>query len=62
SGRRFASYLGLPPCEHSSGLRWRLGSINKAGDAYLRSLLINGARSVLIHAARRQEQPDQLRH
>lgn len=62
SGRRLASYLGLTPREHSSGLRRRLGGINKAGDAYLRSLLINGARAVLIHAARRQEQPDQLRH
>jgi len=63
SGRHFASYLGLTPREHSSGLRRRLGSINKAGDAYLRTLLISGARSVLIAAQRckLEQPPDRLR-
>ncbi len=50
SGRHFASYLGLTPRESSSGLRRRLGGISKRGDAYLRTLLIHGARSVLCHA------------
>ena len=31
SGRRFASYLGLTPREHSSGLARRLGAISKKG-------------------------------
>lgn len=60
SGRHLASYVGLTPREHSSGLKRRLGSISKSGDGYLRMLLIQGARSVLCHAARR-EKPDRLR-
>jgi transposase len=50
SGRHFASYLGLTPREHSSGLRRRLGAISKRGDPYLRMLLVHGARAVLWHA------------
>ncbi len=60
SGRHLASYLGLTPREYSSGLRQRLGRISKRGDAYLRMLLIHGARSVLWHA-KRMKQPDRLR-
>lgn len=56
SGRHFAAYLGLTPSEHSSGLRRRLGRISKHGDAYLRTLLIHGARAVLV-AAQRQSHP-----
>jgi len=59
SGRHLASWLGLTPREHSSGLKRRLGGISKRGDGYLRTLLIHGARSVLLHA--RKEQPDHLR-
>jgi len=50
SGRHFASYLGLTPREYSSGSRRRLGRISKQGDAYLRTLLIHGARTILIRA------------
>jgi len=60
SGRRFASYLGLTPREHSSGNRRRLGAISKKGDTYLRMLLIHGARSVLW-AAKAKDEPDRLR-
>lgn len=60
SCRRFASFLGITPREHSSGLKRRLGRISKRGDVYLRMLLIHGARSVLW-AARRAQQPDRLR-
>jgi transposase len=60
SGRRFASYLGLVPRERSSGLQRHLGAITKRGDAYLRTLLIHGARSTL-YAASRSPQPDRLR-
>ena len=56
SGRHFAAYLGLTPGEHSSGLRRRLGRISKHGDVYLRTLLIHGARAVLV-AAQRQSNP-----
>jgi len=60
SGRRFAGYFGLVPRERSSGSSRHLGAITKRGDAYLRTLLIHGARSVL-YAARRSQQNDRLR-
>jgi transposase len=59
TGRHFASYLGLTPREYSSGLKRNLGRISKRGDGYLRTLLIHGARSVLVHA--RKKQADRLR-
>lgn len=45
SGRDFAAWLGLVPSQHSSGGKSRLGGISKRGDAYLRTLLIHGARA-----------------
>ncbi len=50
SGRHLACFLGLTPREHSSGRIRRLGAISKRGDAYLRMLLIHGARGVLAQA------------
>jgi hypothetical protein len=48
--------------EHSSGLKRRLGAINKAGNTYLRTLLISGARSALLGAQRLTlKEPDRLR-
>jgi transposase len=47
NGRQLAAWLGLVPGQYSSGGKTRLGRITKAGDAYLRTLLILGARSVL---------------
>ena len=55
SGRHLASWLGLTPRESSSGSRRRLGRISKQGDAYLRMLLIHGARSALLAAERRRQ-------
>jgi transposase len=49
-GRQFAAWLGLTPGQYSSGGKTRLGRITKAGDAYLRTLLILGARAVLAAA------------
>jgi transposase len=60
SARHLASYLGLTPREYSTGLRHRLGRISKRGDAYVRMLLIHGARAVLSRAAE-AERPDRLR-
>jgi transposase len=54
SGRHFAAWLGLTPREHSSGRSRKLGRITKRGDAYLRTLLIHGARSVLTAANTRR--------
>ncbi len=47
TGRRYASFLGLTPREHSSGATRHLGRISKRGDRYIRMLLTHGARSVL---------------
>ena len=47
SGRQFAAWIGLMPGQYSSGGKSRLGRITKAGHAYLRSLLVLGARAVL---------------
>jgi transposase len=47
SGRHLAAWLGLVPRQHSSGGKERLGSISKAGDGYLRRMLVNGARAVM---------------
>ncbi len=50
NGRQLAAWLGLVPTQHSSGGHVRLGSISCRGDAYLRTLLIQGARSSLQRA------------
>jgi transposase len=54
-GRQMAAALGLTPRQHSSGNRDRQLGISKRGDAYLRSLLIHGARSTLWHAKHKQD-------
>ena len=64
TGRHLASWLGLTAREHSSGERRRLGSISKQGDRYLRTLLVHGARAVLLaaqNAQRRGKPLDRLR-
>ena len=52
NGRQFAASIGLTPRQTSTGGKPRLGRITKHGDAYLRTLLIQGARSTLNSAAR----------
>ena len=47
---QFAAWLGLVPRQHSSGGKSQLGRITKRGDDYLRTLLIQGARSVVANA------------
>ena len=56
-GRQFAAWLGLAPSQYSSGGKARLGHITKAGDPYMRSLLVLGARAVLNRA---KDQTDSL--
>ena len=55
SARQFAAWLGLTPSQNSSGGKARLGSITKRGDDYLRTLLIQGAKSVVMTAAKRDD-------
>lgn len=52
SGREFAAWLGLAPAQTGTGGKIRLLGISKRGDTYLRTLLIHGARAVLLHAKR----------
>lgn len=47
NGRQFAAWLGLTPSQHSSGGKAKLGRITRRGDDYLRTLFVQGARSVL---------------
>jgi transposase len=59
NGRQFAAWLGLVPKQHSTGGKTRLGRITRRGDAYLRTLLILGAKSALQAALRKLPE---LRH
>ena len=56
NGRQLAAWLGLVPRQHSSGGKQMLQGISKRGDAYLRTLLIHGARSVIRVAAGKTNQ------
>jgi len=42
---QFGAWIGLTPKQHSSGGKTRLGKITKRGDTYLRTLLIQAAKS-----------------
>ena len=55
NGRHFAAFLGLVPKQHSSGGKDRLLGISKGGDTYIRTLLIHGARSVLIRVDKKTD-------
>jgi transposase len=58
SGRDMSAWIGLVPKQNSTGGKQRLGSISKAGNRYLRSLLVVGALSVI----RRAKQLGYTRH
>ena len=58
NGRELAAWLGLVPRQHSSGGKPLLLGISKRGDAYLRTLLVHGARSVVRVAANKQTPAD----
>src|SRR5262249_31442414 len=55
SGRQLAAWLGLVPRQHSSGGKPILLGISKRGDRYLRTLLVHGARSVIVQARKRSD-------
>jgi transposase len=64
-GKQIGSYVGLIPCEASSGGRQRLGHISKQGNALLRFLLVEAAQAAVrcnpdwrrryLHLAMRRE-------
>lgn len=55
NGRHFAAFLGLVPKQHSSGGKERLLGISKGGDTYIRTLLIHGARAVILWAGKKTD-------
>ena len=50
NGRQVSAWLGLVPRQSSSGGKATLLGMSKRGDAYLRTLLIHGARSAILAA------------
>lgn len=59
NSRQFSAWLGLVPKQFSSGGKTKLGGITKAGDGYLRKLLIQGARAVLFRCGTHTDQRSQ---
>jgi transposase len=53
NGRQLAAWLGLVPKQHSTGGKTNLQGMSKRGDPYLRTLLIHGARAVILRAERK---------
>lgn len=47
NSRKVTAYVGLEPCEHSSGEKRRMGRISKAGSRVLRFLLIEAGNSAV---------------
>jgi transposase len=54
-GRDASASLGMVPAHSGSGGTVTIGRITKRGDVYLRSLLINGARSVVINIREKKD-------
>jgi transposase len=53
--RDLAAWLGLVPRQHSTGGKTTLLGISKRGNAYIRRLLIHGARSCVMHLDRSRD-------
>ncbi len=59
SGAQFGAWLGLVPSQNSSGGKASLGRITQRGDDYLRTLLIQGAKSAVMTAHKRSDKISQ---
>jgi transposase len=59
NARQFGAWLGLVPSQNSTGGKASLGRITKRGDDYLRTLLIQGAKSAVMTAAKRSDRISQ---
>ncbi|CAH9061173.1 IS110 family transposase ISShfr3 [Pseudoalteromonas sp. CIP111854] len=55
SAKDFAVWLGLTPSQYASSNTNRLGSITKPDDGYLRKQLIHGARTIVAHANKKND-------
>lgn len=56
---QFGAWLGLVPSQNSSGGKASLGGITKRGDDYLRTLLVQGAKSAVMTAHKRSDRISQ---
>ena len=56
-GRDFAAWIGLTPRDHSTAGKRRLGSITRAGDETLRSVLVVGATAAIRQVRAGKGQP-----
>ncbi len=59
NARQFGAWLGLGPSQNSTGGKANLGGIAKRGDDYLRTLLIQGAKSAVMTAGKRKDRISQ---
>ena len=59
NARQFGAWLGLVPSQNSTGGKASLGRITKRGDDYLRTLLIQGAKSAVMTASKRSDRISQ---
>ena len=55
NGAQFGAWCGITPRQHSSGGKTQLGAITRRGDNYLRSLLVQGAKSAVFTAHKRSD-------
>ena len=55
TGRHLSAWLGLTPRQYSTAGRTVLLRISKRGDQYLRMLMVEGARSAIVAAARKSD-------
>ena len=55
NGRQLSAWLGLVPRQNSSGGKTTLLGISKRGNKYVRTLLIHGARSVLLKCGNKKD-------
>ena len=55
NGRQVSANQGMVPAQHSSGGKQNLLGMSKRGDAYLRTILIHGARAVVRVAANKDD-------
>jgi transposase len=55
NGAQFGAWCGIVPRQHSSGGKTQLGRITRRGDSYLRSLLVQGAKSAVLTAHKRSD-------
>jgi transposase len=55
AGHQFGAWMGIVPSQNSSGGKASLGRITKRGDDYLRTLMIQGAKSLVMSAGKRDD-------